>query len=665
VTITASGPVALRHPHVVSQLNPPSLDLARLTVAVDLQNASDEQVTGTLRAKLLGRTVETALTLSPGESTEAVFSPDQYKELIVKDPKLWWPWHYGEQNLHDLEIEFVAGGQVSDRARTRFGIREVESEFTENDDMVIVINGRRVLIRGAGWAPDMLFRSSPERLAAEIGYVRHMNMNAIRLEGKHEVDRFYELCDEMGIMVIAGWCCCHHWERWHYWDAEDHVVAEASQRDQVKRVRSHASMVLWMNGSDNPPPPDVESYYLETLEDLRWPAAVVSSATEAPAKLSGPSGVKMNGPYEYVPPLYWYEDVKHGGAWGFNTETSPGPAVPPIESMRAMLPEDELWPIDSHWNYHAGRNIFSTIGVYAKAQDERYGRSQSALEFTMKSQAMTYELQRSMMGAFGREKYRSTGVIQWMLNDAWPSIIWHLYDYYLRPAGGYFGTRKACEPLHIQYSYDDRSVVVVNSRLTEERDLMARATVYNLDMSEAWSMEAPATAGPDESVRVLDVPEPDDFSETYFLKLELKRKSGDLVSDNFYWLSTTMDVLNWPATQWYYTPSKTFADYTALNDLPEVGLEMSATFGQSGDRGRAMVKVRNPTGDLAFLVRLKVTAGPGGDEVLPVFWDDNYFALLPGEERVIGAEYKLKDLGGIRPAVEVSGWNVAEATYYR
>ena len=69
-----------------------------------------------------------------------------------------------------------------------------------------------------------------------------------------------------------------------------------------------------------------------------------------------------------------------------------------------------------------------------------------------------------MFEAYGRNKYTSTGVIQWMLNNAWPSMIWHLYDYYLDAGGGYYGTKKACEPVHVQYSYDDHSVYVVNSK---------------------------------------------------------------------------------------------------------------------------------------------------------------------------------------------------------
>src|SRR5256886_10562966 len=75
---------------------------------------------------------------------------------------------------------------------------------------------------------------------------------------------------------------------------------------------------------------------------------------------------------------------------------------------------------------------------------------------------MTYDGQRAMFEAYARNKYTATGIIQWMLNNAWPSLIWHLYDYYLLPGGGYYGTKKAFEPVHAMFSYDDRSIAVVN-----------------------------------------------------------------------------------------------------------------------------------------------------------------------------------------------------------
>ncbi len=507
----------------------------------------------------------------------------------------------------------------------------------------------------------MMLRWTPERLAAEIRYVKEMNLNAIRLEGKLETDLFYDICDREGVLVLAGWCCCHHWERWSTWDAEDYAVAEASEMNQLKRLRSHPSLLAWLNGSDRHPPAEVEKMYLRAADECRWPNPVISSATEAPSAVSGPSGVKMTGPYEWVPPVYWYEDQKRGGAWGFNMETSPGPAPPPLDSLKLMLPADKLWPVNKVWDYHAGRGVFDNLDVFTRALDTRYGKAESAADYAMKSQAMTYEAERGMFEAFGRNKYHSTGVIQWMLNTAWPGMIWHLYDYYLRPGGGYFGTQKACEPLHVQYSYDDRSVVVVNGLPRAFPGLRAVAHIYNLDLAEKYANDATVDAAEDSSTRVFTLPEIEGLSRPYFLKLDLF-DAGKLVSTNFYWLSSQADELSWARSAWYYTPQKSYADFTGLAELPRVELAVTPRFEQTMDKGTARVMVKNPSSSLAFMVRFKVTR-PGGEEILPVYWNDNYISLMPGEERELTAGYSVQDQGGATPGLTVEGWNVEARSY--
>ena len=173
----------------------------------------------------------------------------------------------------------------------------------------------------------------------------------------------------------------------------------------------------------------------------------------------------MTGPYDWVPPSYWMQDSTNGGAWAYNTETSPGAAVPPIESIRKMMPvQDIQWPLDSVWLFHsAGGQFTKLLDRFNTALSNRYGPPKDVEDYTFTSQLMTYEGQRAMFEAYRRNEYVSTGVIQWMFNNAWPSIYWHLFDWYLLPAGGYFGTKKANEPVHAIYSYDDRSIAVVNS----------------------------------------------------------------------------------------------------------------------------------------------------------------------------------------------------------
>jgi exo-1,4-beta-D-glucosaminidase len=656
VYLTSTGEVSLREPFVEADLDP-SLHSAALTVLATLSNVSEKQVKGKLRVTIGTIHVEKEVEIGPAEAKRTTLSPEQFPALKMRAPQLWWPAGMGEQHLYEARLEFIADAHVSDVKELSFGIRKVTSEFTEKGYRLFRINGRRVLIRGGGWAPDMLLVANQKRMEAELRYVRDMNLNAIRLEGKLERDEFFDMTDRMGILVMPGWCCCDFFEMWDKWTPEHRKIAGASLRDQIRRLRNHPSVFVWLNGSDNPPPADVEKMYLDVLKEERWPNPIVSSASATPTSLTGPSGVKMTGPYDYVPPVYWLTDTTKGGAFGFNTETSPGPAIPTAESMRRMLPAEKLWPINEYWNYHAGGEHFTDIHIFTNALTRRYGEAISLEDYTRKSQAMAYEGERAMFEAFARNKYTSTGVIQWMLNNAWPSIIWHLYDYYLVPGGGYFGTKIALEPLHIQYSYDDRSVVVVNNEPHSLASLRARVQVYNLDMMKKLEREISVNAQTDASTPVLILPEIKGLSSTYFLCLLLTDTRGKRLSENFYWLSTKPDVLAWDKANDVYTPQSSYADFTALSTLPPVELTASSRTEEKDGQATVNVIVKNPGKSLAFMVRIRLTRGKAGEDVAPVIWQDNYFSLLPGESRQIQGKYYSGDLKGVTPTVTIDGWN--------
>jgi exo-1,4-beta-D-glucosaminidase len=682
VYLIASGPVALRHPAVLSKVDSPANNTAHLTVTALVNNSSDHPARGMLKGKIENIEFAQPVDLAAGETKEVVFSPEKYPQLNLSNPRLWWPAQMGSPNLYELTLSFEvnngASSEISDASHTKFGIREITSEVTANSPgrlkRLFKINGKNILIRGGGWTPDMMLRQTADRLADEFRYVRDMGLNTLRLEGKLETDEFYEMADQQGILVMAGWCCCDFWEHWGNWKDEDFEIARASLRDQMYRMRSHPSMLVWLNGSDNPPPPDVEEMYLKIETDLHWPNPVISSATAKPTTVTGGSGVKMSGPYEYVAPLYWEADPHRsvqdqgcnaggcGGAYGFNSETSMGPAIPPIESVERMVPKDHLWPVDEYWNFHAGGGAFKTMKVFTDALNARYGKATSAEDLTYKSQLMTYEGVRAMYEAYSRNKYASTGVIQWMLNNAWPSMIWHLYDYYLRPGGGYFGAKKALQMLDPVYGYDDHSIWLVSSQYVDAKGLKLQARVFNVDGTQKFAKEIPLDAPADSTAKVFEIPQIDGLSPAYFLDLRVADSSGKLVGSNFYWLSTKPETLDWAKSNWYTTPTASYADYTALAQLPKVKLKVSSRTEPNNNRNSdetvTRVTIENPAKTLAFFVRLKLDKNKGGEEILPVLWQDNYISLLPGEMREITATYRASSLVQSQPEVEVSGWNV-------
>jgi len=658
VFLTSSGNVAVRNPFVASKLDA-EYKKAELTISAEVRNVSNEPVKGVLRAEFDGIELKQPVEMAGRESKIVKFAPEKFGKLKLKHPKLWWPYQMGTPYLYTTKLSFEIGKQVSDSTSVTFGIREVTSELTEKGHRLFKVNGRKVLIRGAAWAPDLLFRWSSEKLDADLAYVRDMGMNTIRLEGRLDRDEFFEKTDHLGILVMPGWTCCDAWERWKNWNGDQNRVAAASLRDQITRLRNHPAVFVWLNGSDNPPPAEVESVYLNIEKELEWPNPIVSSASEQKAAVSGTSGVKMTGPYEYVPPVYWLADTQAGGAYGYNTETSPGPAIPPRESLHKFIPEDHLWPIDDVWNYHAGGERFTTVNVFTDGLNRRYGQASSLDDYERKAQAMTYDGQRAMFEAYARNKYTSTGVIQWMLNNAWPSLIWHLYDYYLVPAGGYFGTKKACEPVHVQYSYDDNSVAVINGTYETLRGTRVSAKIYSIDAKEKTSREATLVLGPDSSIKAFDLPNPDGLTPTYFLKLEVHDSAGRLVSENFYWLSTKPDVLDWAKrSDTVYTPQKEFADLSGLNDFPKKNAAITETVHMSGANSTVTVLAENKGDSVAFMVHPRLIRGKGGDDITPIFWNDNYFSLLPGEKKFVTAKFDSASLRGATPELIVEGWNV-------
>jgi exo-1,4-beta-D-glucosaminidase len=663
VFLTSSGDVTVRNPYVASKLQN-NYTAAALTASADLRNVTGHPVQGTLRFEMDGVKIAQPVTLAPGETKTVKFAPEQFAQLQLAHPNLWWPYTMGESYLYDGTLAFdVKGGGTSDSAKTTFGIREVTSELTAQGGRLFKINGRNILIRGAAWAPDLLYRWSSRKLDADLAYVRDMGMNTVRLEGRLDREEFFSKTDRLGILVMPGWTCCDAWERWSRWKDEQRAISAESLKSQIRILRQHASVFVWLNGSDGPPPAAVEKVYLGILKDLDWQNPAVSSASETPTTVTGASGVKMTGPYEYVPPVYWLTDTKAGGAYGYNTETSPGPAVPPRESLERFIPKDHLWPIDDVWNYHAGKERFTTINVFTDGINRRYGAASDLDDYLRKAQAVTYDGQRAMFEAYGRNKYTSTGVIQWMLDNAWPSLIWHLYDYYLVPAGGYYGTKKACEPVHVQYSYDDNSVAVINSTYGDLKGLKASAKIYNIDATEKFSRDVKLDAGADSSNKAFALPAVAGLSKTYFLRLQLHDARGALVSDNFYWLSTKPDTLDWEHKQdTVYTPQKDFADLSGLNSLKRVKPETTFTATVKDGQVSGMVKVKNTSDTVAFMVHLRLTQGGGGEDVVPIFWQDNYVSLLPGEERDVVVTYAFDALGGKAGTLEVSGYNVAPFT---
>jgi exo-1,4-beta-D-glucosaminidase len=655
--------VGIQYPLVTTKFDLPSLAIAHLTVDALVTNYSanpqDVMVKGRINTDV---SFEKKIHLNSGEIADVTFSPADFPQLNIKDPRIWWPWQYGRPELNRLELEVIRDNTVSNSIDEKFGIRQITSDFIDNKSREFVVNGKRIVLRGAAWSPDIFQRRSPRRQEQEIRLYRDMNMNIVRSEGKMEDDNFYELCDRYGMLVMTGWMCCGAWQYPENWDAAKRASAMASDSSVMLWLRNKPSLMVWLNGSDMPPrDTSVERGYLNIEAALKWPNPTVSTADASKSKVSGFSGVKMDGPYEWVPPIYWDTDstLNHGGAWSFATEISPGPSIPPYESLIRFIPKDSLWFTSATWKYHCGTMTFGNTDVFNDALQGRYGKATDIKDYIAKAQAQNYEAHRAMMEAYGLHKYHTaTGVVQWMGSNPWPGLIWHTYDYYLYPAGTYFGMKKSMEPLHIMYSYGGNEVDITNSLQQSFTGLTAEATIYNLDGSVKYSNKITGGVEPDSIFKCFTLPTVDGLSDTWFLRLQLTDANGVVKSINWYWLSGKADILDWKKSKWYMTPETGYADYSALQTLGKTALKVTHASEKKADSTIHDLTITNTGKTVAFQVHLRALKGRSGDDILPVIFSDDYLELAPGESRTIRCSYADRDASEATPFFVVSAWNL-------
>jgi exo-1,4-beta-D-glucosaminidase len=673
VTLRTTGTVSMRDAFVTTRLDLETLGRAEVTIQAVLTNHRAQAVRGRLAADIEGTAFDQAFDLAPLEEKEIRLSPRDHAQLVLHKPRLWWPNGLGEPNLYSLHLRATVGGAVSDETSLRFGVREVSDYINDEGHRGYKVNGQPVLIRGGGWVDDLLLDDDARKLEDQIRYARHANLNTIRLEGFWGRDqKLYDLADQYGLLVMVGWSCQWEWEEYLGKPVDkdfggvttpaEMALVSRSLVDQVRWLRNHPSIFVWVVGSDMLPRPELESTYRKELAEVDATRPLLGACSMRTSTVSGPTAVKMNGPYDYVTPNYWYLDKTHGGAFGFNTETGPGPQPPPIESIRRMIPEDHLWPIDAMWDYHCGRNEFNTLDRYHHALYERYGSSSGVEEFARKAQVANYEGMRAMFEAFAANRPAATGVIQWMLNSAWPEMYWQLYDYYLMPNGAFYGARRGAAPTNILYDYADAAVYVTNDTRDRLQGATAEVRLLDLHAKERFSKTLAVEVAPGKPNRLLELPSLDDLTPVYFLDLKLKAPDRSVLARNFYWLSTKPDVLDEAGSEWFVTPNKSFADFTALDDLPPVTLQAHASLEARRDEPSFEVTLHNPTEALAFFVELRLVNPATGRSILPVVWDDNYVSLPPGETRSLRARLPRATADEIEKVrLEYSGWNVKDA----
>ena len=659
VYVTATGPVRMANPYVSACLNLPRLDIAHLTITVEVTNVTNHPVTGEIAGAIERRRFSQPVVLGANETKLVRFSPSRFSGLRIAKPRVWWPNPLGPQELYDLKLTATVDRRGSDGLTQRFGIRDATTEINDEGWRVFNVNGRRVLIRGGAWmTSDMLLRLDRRRYDALVRYARNANLNMLRSEGFsiRETEDFFNACDEYGVMVT---------QQLFGRSIPDEDLAIACVKDTIIRIRNHPSLIHFLGHDETFPTPRLDKAYREIIAQYTPERTYQPHSGAFAIADRWQTGGTRTGTRElwtYAWPGHYYVDKEHG-AWGFAQSGGIGGVIGPFESMRKMMPASALWPPwTDTWSFHTVTQGGHYFDAMLEALNTRYGQATGIEDFCLKGQALNYESARGMYEAYARNKYSATGITAWKYDAAWPaSPTWQYIDWYLQAGGAYYGAKKACEALHVQYSYDDQSVWVVNTYSRDYANLKVIANVYNLDAAEKYARSAAVNVGADGKTQAFVIEWPQDLTKTYFLRLTLQDSSGREVSNNTYWRSTVPDI---PGTQGYtadhgfYNHPKSVADYTDLSKLPEVDLKAAWDLRDTGQEKIARVTVENPSPSIAFLVHLAVVGEEGGAEVTPTYWSDNYLTLLPGEKREVTATFAPAELRGARPALRVDGWNV-------
>ena len=653
ISLYATGRVALRHPFVKSELRKPDYDQARETVSVEIINpsTSNRVISCKVKGEIVGEniTFEKTFRLMRGEEKTATFSPEEFPQLIINSPKLWWPVNKGPQNLYDLKLTVSVDGKDCDSVKTRFGIREIVSDRkTPDKSRVFYVNGKRLFIRGTNWIPEAMLRTSDERTYAELRYSRQSGVNLLRMWGGGiaESDYFFQLCDELGLLVWQ--------EFWMTGDTRhphDKGLYMSNVESTVKRIRNHPSL----------------AYYVASNESTE-----VTGTPELLNKLDGTRGFQMQSecegvhdgsPYKQVNPMQHYENTaspRGSRVDGFNPEYG-APTLPTVEILREMMDEKDLWPINKEvWDYLDGNGFHLMSTMYTDLVNN-YGKSSSIDEFAQKGQLLGAINSKSIWEVWNYNKLDygdrfCSGLLFWYHNCSMPQVASRMWDWSLEPTASLYHTANSLEPLHAQFDYLKNTVSVVNDYYREFKDYKVIAQVYDINSKKVFEESAVVNLPSDGVVNdALTIRFPENISQVHFIKLILKDEKGKDVSSNFYWRSNDK-----------YEGSKTLTGPAAsgfedLSKLKQAKVKLTYKVREDDNNYFVDITLRNTSGQIAFFNQLQFLNSKMSP-IRPSFYTDNFFSLMPGEKKTVTIETakgKLKD--GV--VLALKGWNINKQEY--
>ena len=692
VKLVATGSVRIGDPLVVTTLPLPDTSSAKVDITVPLRNTSPEAASGTLTAAFEGVSIEKKVRLEPGENSIELTSAE-FAQLNVQHPRLWWPNGYGRPELYHLKLSFASNGTASDTKQLRFGIREVTYELSLLDNtgqlrrveyspqlarttkasvvdvthdgmrqipggwassiaagqdaspafttmadkqaapyLILKVNGVRIAARGGNWGmDDSRKRVSRERLEPYFRLHRDANINIIRnWVGQNTESTFFDLADEYGLMVWNDF-----WDSTEDYNTEpaDPALFLGNAKDTILRFRNHPSIVMWCGRNEGVPQPILNDGLAELTHTL--------DGTRYYSPSSNRVNLQDSGPYRYQNPADYFNKLNHG----FSVETGT-PSFSTLESFQHWIPKADQWPVSDAWAYHDWHQQGNGAAApFMEHIETEFGAPSSLEDFERKAQMLNYVDHRAIFEGMNAHLWTpNSGRMLWMTQPAWPSNMWEILSSDYDTQASFYGTQKACEPLHVQIDLSNYDVAVINTTPTATPGLTLSAKVYSLDNRLLLSRDLALDAKANAATQAFKLDLAPLFAQGVVLvRLELKNTSGAIVSTNFYWLAGGDK------------------DYRALARLPQMALHVTATETKENREVQIHVHLQNPGTTVALESKLTLENASDGSRILPAYFSDNYVSLLPGESADVVVKAPEDQVHGAAK-IALRGWNVTPAS---
>lgn len=645
INLFAVEPVELRNPFVKSELSVPDLKTSYQTISADVINHSPTAQAGTIKAVIpkAGVVIEKKVELAAHETRTVSLTPEEYSILKFNSPLLWWPVNKGPQNLYEITLTYETAGRISDTVKTRFAVRSVTSDRNTPDrSRQFYINGKRIFLAGTNWIPEAMLRTSEERTYAELRYTRQAGVNFIRFwaGGIVESDYFFDLCDELGIMVSM--------EFWLTGDTvlpDDTDLYRANAEDTIQVLRNHPSLVYYISANERGADSIVP---IKDLIDIYDGTRGYQAASEI-------EGIHDGSPYKYVNPMFYYDDSasERGSRINGLCPEYGSPCLPTLDCLKEMMDESDIWPVNKVvWDYLDGGGFHDMVSRYLPAI-KQYGPVKSAEDLAWKGQMVGAISYRSIWECWnynrldGGDRYTS-GLWYWYHNSPIRQVCGRMWDWSLEPTAGLYYSQDALEPIHAQYDFI-KNTVSVNNAFYEPFYGYVTMRIFNSDMSLRYVHSSSVTVGADVIANdIIQAELPADLSPVHFIRLDIYDRNGQPVANTFYWRST--DPYKGPKS---YT-GPLYGGFEEIEKLPPVKLSARV---QTKDNKYTVI-LTNPSSAPAFMIYVKLADSKTQKPIRPTFYSDNFFSLLPGEEKSVDIE--AYESTGQDRVILLSGWNVRQ-----